>query len=97
MNAPQQILATKRFLPPQPPLRWSNDRGCLTASQRIVHLLAELHTVLPTRKRPAPSTQTFGGTQANVQSQDMGITPEDYASVLFETDGGHTACLRCRR
>ncbi len=87
MNAPQQILATKLFLPPQQPLRWSNDRGCLTASQRIVHLLADLRTVLPTRKRPATSTQTFGGTPANVQREDMGITPEDSASVLFDTDG----------
>jgi predicted dehydrogenase len=56
--------------------------------QRIVRVLADLQTVLPTRKRPLAATQTFGGTAQSEASEDVAITTEDYASVIFETDGG---------
>ena len=58
------------------------------AGQRIVRVLADLQTVVPQRKRPMVSTQTFGGPAQSAHSEDINITTEDYASILFTTEGG---------
>lgn len=57
-------------------------------NQRIVRVFADLHTVLPQRKRPASAMQTFGGTAQSDQREDVDITTEDYAAILFETEHG---------
>lgn len=61
--------------------------------QRIIRVCADLQTVLPKRKRPTASRQTFGGSARNDQGEDGNITTEDYASILFATDqGAHGVC-----
>ena len=57
-------------------------------NQRIVRVFADLHTVLPQRKRPASATQTFGGATQRDQGEDVDITTEDYAAILFQTEHG---------
>ena len=57
-------------------------------SQRIVRVLADLQTVLPQRKRPVKAAQTFGGSAQSVQGEDVAITTEDYASIIFATEQG---------
>ena len=57
-------------------------------NQRIVRVFADLHTVLPQRKRPASATQTFGGATQRDHGEDVDITTEDYAAILFQTEHG---------
>lgn len=58
-------------------------------NQRIIRVLADLQTVLPTRKRPSVAAQTFGGAAQN-EGEDVAINTEDYAAIIFETqDGAH--------
>lgn len=56
--------------------------------QHIVRVLADLHTVVPRRKRPVASTQTFGGATQRDQGEHVDIKTEDYAAILFETEQG---------
>jgi len=56
--------------------------------QRIVRVFADLQTVVPRRRRPVASTQTFGGTAQSDQGEEVDITTEDYAAILFATEGG---------
>ncbi len=55
--------------------------------QRIVRVFADLRTVIPQRKRPIAAARTFG-TAEQAAGEDVPITTEDYAAILFETDGG---------
>jgi predicted dehydrogenase len=56
--------------------------------QRIVRVFADLQTVVPQRKRPVATAQTFGGATGSNQGEDVDITTEDYAAILFETEQG---------
>ena len=56
--------------------------------QRIVRVLADLQTVVPRRKRPIRAPQTFGGSAQSAPSEEVTITTEDYAAILFQTDRG---------
>jgi predicted dehydrogenase len=54
--------------------------------RRVVALFADLHTVLPVRRRPAGPVQTFAQTEA--EGEDVAIATEDLAHVLLRFDGG---------
>ena len=54
--------------------------------RRVVAVLADLHTVLPVRRRPAGPVQTFA--QAEAEGEDVAIATEDLAHVLLRFDGG---------
>jgi len=56
--------------------------------QKIVKVFADLATVLPTRKKPASGSATFGAAQDAGQTEDVQIETEDYASVLFHMENG---------
>jgi predicted dehydrogenase len=54
--------------------------------QRIVRVLADLQTVVPGRKCPISASQTFGSSAQSAASEEVTITTEDYAAILFQTD-----------
>lgn len=56
--------------------------------QRIRRVLADLHTVVPARRRPASARQTFGKAGAPELAEDVIITTEDYGAIIFETEQG---------
>ena len=56
--------------------------------QRITRVFADLQTIVPTRKRPLVQVETFGSAKQTDQSEDVTITTEDYAAILFQTEGG---------
>ncbi len=56
--------------------------------QRIVRVFADLRTVLPQRKRPVVATRTYSPTAQDAATEDVTITTEDYASVIFESEQG---------
>lgn len=56
--------------------------------QRITRVFADLATVLPFRKRPLVAAQTFGSSPQDEESEEVAITTEDYATVIFATDHG---------
>ena len=58
------------------------------SGQRIVRVLADLQTVVPRRKRPISAPQTFGSSAQSAASEEVAITTEDYAAILFQTDRG---------
>jgi predicted dehydrogenase len=49
---------------------------------------ADLQTVIPHRKRPTTVRQTFGSSTQSDQGEDVAITTEDYASIIFATEQG---------
>jgi predicted dehydrogenase len=56
------------------------------SGQRIVEVLADLQTVLPVRRRPHGSVQTFGRGAAD--GEEVAISTEDLGHVLLRFDGG---------
>jgi len=56
--------------------------------QKIVKVFADLATVLPTRKKAASGSATFGAAQGASHTEDVKIETEDYASVLFHMENG---------
>jgi len=56
---------------------------------RIVEVMADLSTVIPVRKKPKTTIETFAGKALKPSDYDpMKIATEDYASVLFRFDNG---------
>jgi predicted dehydrogenase len=55
---------------------------------RITHVLGDITTVIPTRKRPKGSREAFAAAGANEQLEDVDIKVEDLASVLLRFDNG---------
>ena len=53
---------------------------------RIVEVFADLQTVLPVRRRPPGSVQTFA--QSETEGEDVAIATEDLARILLRFDGG---------
>ncbi|SFV04730.1 Gfo/Idh/MocA family protein [Alicyclobacillus macrosporangiidus] len=56
--------------------------------QRVVSVCADLRTVIPVRRRPATSRQTFGIANDEKHVYDESVQTEDYGAVLFRMDGG---------
>ena len=61
--------------------------------QRIMRVCADLQTVLPRLVRPAAPVQTFSGAQDG-QGEEVAITTEDYAAIMFATEGGAHGVFR---
>jgi predicted dehydrogenase len=55
--------------------------------QRIVAVMAELHTCLPKRRRPRGGVLSFG-TGAAGDSEEVAITLDDYASIFLKLENG---------
>jgi predicted dehydrogenase len=55
--------------------------------QRIVEVMAELHTCLPKRRRPKGGVLSFGAGPAG-ESEEVSITLDDYASVFLKLENG---------
>jgi len=55
---------------------------------RITHVLGDITTVIPTRKRPLGSREAFAAADANQKVEDVEIKVEDLASVLLRFDNG---------
>jgi predicted dehydrogenase len=59
--------------------------------RRIAAVLADLHTVLPIRRRPTGPVQTFA--RAEAAGEDVAIATEDLAHILLRFDGGARGAL----
>jgi predicted dehydrogenase len=55
---------------------------------RITHVLGDITTVVPKRKRPKGSREAFAAATANEQFEDVDVKVEDLASVLLRFDNG---------
>ncbi|MGZ5499488.1 MAG: Gfo/Idh/MocA family protein, partial [Candidatus Aminicenantales bacterium] len=55
--------------------------------QKIVEVMAELHTCLPMRRKPKAGPLSFGGGQAG-DSEEVTITLDDYASLFLKLENG---------
>ena len=55
--------------------------------QRIVEVMAELHTCLPKRRKPKAGPLSFGAGQAG-ESEEVDITLDDYASLFLKLANG---------
>src|SRR5262249_38901104 len=60
----------------------------------VERVCADLRTVLPTRRRPQGSVETFqSGSQPGAATAEVAIATEDYGSVLFHLQGGVSGCF----
>ena len=55
---------------------------------RITHVLGDITTVLPTRKKPSGSREAFAAVDTKQKLEDVAIKVEDLASVLLRFDNG---------
>jgi predicted dehydrogenase len=55
---------------------------------RITHVLGDITTVVPKRKKPLGSREAFAAVDANQKLEDVDIKVEDLASVLLTFDNG---------
>ncbi len=55
---------------------------------RITHVLGDITTVIPRRKRPLGSREAFAAADANQKVEEVDIKVEDLASVLLRFDNG---------
>ena len=55
---------------------------------RITHVLGDITTVVPTRKKPSGSREAFAAVDANQKLEEVSIKVEDLASVLLRFDNG---------
>jgi predicted dehydrogenase len=61
---------------------------------KVTRVCADLRTVLPTRRRPKGSVETFQSkTMTQRETEPVSIQTEDYGSVLFHVDSGATGCF----
>src|SRR5208283_3103573 len=61
--------------------------------QRVEQVCADLRTVLPTRRRPIGSVETFQSKIAkSPQTEPVSIATEDYGSILLRFHGGGNGC-----
>mgnify|MGYP001343494650 CR=1 FL=1 len=68
------------------------DLAQWVTGQRISRVIGRLGTMLPVRYRPAERVQTFAQA-AEGQREEVQVHTEDYASVLFDMDGGAMGSL----
>lgn len=62
--------------------------------RKVTRVCADLRTVLPTRRRPKGSVETFQSKLGTAQATEpVAIDTEDYGSVLFHAEGGTTGCF----
>ncbi len=54
---------------------------------KIVEVCADLHIVLPTRKKPKTQVETFSITSSD-EYEEVDVKTEDYGAVLFRMDNG---------
>jgi len=59
---------------------------------RIVEILADLSTVLPKRRRPAGTMETFASGD-DVEGEEVAISTEDFAHILLRLDSGARGSL----
>lgn len=60
----------------------------------IAEVCADLRTVLPTRRRPKGSVETFQGKlQTQRETEPVPISTEDYGSFLLRFHGGASGCV----
>ncbi len=70
------------------------DTVCFVTGLEVEEVLADLRTVHPTRQRPTGGAETFtGSTGAPRPSVPVGVTTEDYGSVLLRFKGGARGCF----
>ena len=62
------------------------------AGQRIVEVLADLTTVVPTRMKPSSSPEAFARA-SGVAREPYTVRSEDLAAVLLRFDGGAKGCV----
>ncbi len=55
---------------------------------RITHVLGDITTVVPTRKKPKGSREAFAAADANTQYDAVPVKVEDLASVMLRFDNG---------
>jgi predicted dehydrogenase len=55
---------------------------------RITHVLGDITTVVPKRKRPIGSREAFAAADSNQKVEEVDIKVEDLASVLLKFDNG---------
>jgi predicted dehydrogenase len=55
---------------------------------RITHVLGDITTVIPKRKKPLGSREAFAAAEANQKVEEVEIKVEDLASVLLRFDNG---------
>ena len=55
---------------------------------RITHVLGDITTVVPKRRRPVGAREAFAAADANQKTEDVEIKVEDLASVLLRFDNG---------
>ena len=55
---------------------------------RITHVLGDITTVLPTRKKPSGSREAFAAADTSQKLEEVSIKVEDLASVLLRFDNG---------
>jgi len=55
---------------------------------RITHVLGDITTVVPKRKRPLGSREAFAAADSNQKVEEVDIKVEDLASVLLKFDNG---------
>ena len=54
---------------------------------RIIEIMAEFHTILPTRKKPKSGPLSFGASQNN-DVEEVKIPVEDYATIFIRLENG---------
>jgi predicted dehydrogenase len=60
----------------------------------VAGVCADLRTVLPTRRRPKGSVETFQGkTEQARETEPVAVATEDYGSVLLHFRGGASGCF----
>lgn len=71
------------------------DLMAFVTGLKVESLLADLHTMLPTRKRPLEAVATFKSKEQSgpTEYEDVPIQTEDWAAVLFHYAGGARGTL----
>lgn len=70
------------------------DLAQFVTGLEIEEICADLRTVHPVRQRPAHgSVETFSGKKAPRSVDPVGITTDDYASILLRFKGGARGCV----
>lgn len=69
------------------------DLAQFVAGSRLSTLCADFKTVHPRRRRPAASTATFGSAESTDDYEDVEITTEDYAALLFRLANGASGTM----
>lgn len=70
------------------------DAVCFVTGLAVEAVLADLRTVHPVRQRPTGGSETFAGrTGAARPAAPVGVTTDDYGSVLLRFTGGAKGCF----